>query len=175
MKNVKVWDPLVRIFHWTLVLAFAGNALFIDDESKLHLQVGYLIIGLIAFRVVWGFVGTKHARFSDFPPSASGAIEQVGDMATGRKRIHMGHTPLGALMIYNLILTLALIGLSGYLMTTDAFWGVEWPEELHEIAVSWAEVSVVAHIAAVIVESRRTRVNLPRAMVTGVKTVPEEA
>ena len=93
-------------------------------------------------------------------------------MLTGRTSLHIGHTPLGALMIYNLILALLIIGLSGYLMTTDMFWGVEWPEELHEAAVAWAEISVVLHIAAVLVESMRTRVNLPRAMVTGYKDIP---
>lgn len=172
MTKIKVWDPLVRVFHWSLVLLFAANALFTDDESKLHEWVGYAVLGLVGIRIVWGLIGTKHARFSDFPPSARGAMAQLREMTGGRKQRHVGHTPLGALMIYNLLLTLLVIGLSGWLMTTDMFWGVEWPEELHEIAVTWAEISVVAHIVAVIVESRRTRVNLPRAMVTGVKEFP---
>ena len=99
-------------------------------------------------------------------------MRQLSDVATGRKRAHLGHTPLGALMIYNLLAAMLVIGLSGWLMTTDAFWGTEWPEELHEGAVLWAEISVVLHIAAVIFESWRTRVNLPRAMVTGCKDLP---
>ena len=93
-------------------------------------------------------------------------------MASGRRRIHLGHTPLGALMIYNLILSVAVICISGYLMTTDMFWGVEWPEEVHEAAVTWVEISVVLHVAAVVIESIRTKVNLPRAMVTGYKKLP---
>ncbi len=173
MTREKIWDPMVRLFHWTLVLCFAGNALIIDDESDLHLYVGYVIIGLVAFRLIWGFVGGRYARFASFPPSAQDAVEQARDMVSGRVRIHKGHTPLGALMIYNLLATLALIGLSGWLMTTDMFWGVEWPEEVHEVAVSWAELSVVLHIFAVIFETKRTRVNLPRAMVTGYKDLPE--
>lgn len=171
-KAVKIWDPFVRLFHWSLVGCFAANALFVDDESDLHLIIGYVIMSLVAARVVWGFVGTQYARFSSFAPSVSGALEQAADMVSGRTHIHKGHTPLGALMIYNLIATLAIIGLSGWMMTTDLFWGVEWPEELHEIAVTWAEISVVAHIVAVIYESRRTSVNLPRAMVTGYKHLP---
>ena len=174
MKNVKVWDPLVRIFHWSLVICFTSNALITDPESQLHRQIGYVVAGLVAFRIIWGFVGSRHARFRDFPPSIAGSVGQLSDMATGRKRIHVGHTPLGALMIYNLIVTLIGIAITGYMMTTLRFWGIEWVKELHEICVTWAEFSVLAHIAAVIWESRRTGVNLPKAMVTGSKTLPTE-
>ena len=169
MERVMVWDPLVRLFHWSLVLAFGANALVIDDDSTLHEWVGYLVMGLVLLRILWGFIGPGYARFSSFPPSVSGAVGQLTDIATGRKRVHLGHTPLGALMIYNLLAALLTIGASGYLMTTDMFWGLEWPEELHEVAVGWAELSVLLHIAAVLYESRRTGVNLPRAMVTGMK------
>ncbi|MHA6324137.1 cytochrome b/b6 domain-containing protein [Roseivivax sp. CAU 1753] len=172
MKRVHVWDPLVRIFHWSLVLAFGANALVIDDDSGLHEWVGYGIAALILLRILWGFVGRGYARFASFPPDVAAARNQVTDIATGRKTIHLGHTPLGALMIYNLLLALLVIGLSGYLMTTDVFWGLEWPEDLHEAAVTWTEISVVAHVLAVLYESRRTGVNLPRAMVRGYKEIP---
>jgi cytochrome b len=165
----KVWDPLVRIFHWTLVGCFAANAIIVDPEAKAHLWIGYTIIGLVTFRIIWGVIGTKYARFSSFPPNVSASLQQVKDMLRPQKDHHIGHTPLGALMIYNLILTLAGIGVSGYLMTTDMFWGVEWPEEVHEALVTWAEISALAHIAAVIFESRRTQVNLVKAMITGRK------
>lgn len=172
MKNVKVWDPVVRIFHWSVVAAFGANALLVDDDGKLHQWLGYVIVALVIVRIVWGFVGTRYARFSSFPPSLTGAAEQLDDIVAARPRVHVGHTPLGAWMIYNLLAALLVIGVSGHLMTTDMFWGVEWPEELHEFAVAWAEVSVALHILAVVHESRRTRVNLPRAMFTGYKTLP---
>jgi cytochrome b len=174
MQKIKIWDALIRLFHWSLAAAFAANALFVDDESKLHLWLGYTIVVLVLIRILWGFVGSRYARFSSFPPSLSGASGQLTEIATGRRRIHRGHTPLGALMIYNLLASLLAIGLSGYMMTTDMFWGIEWVEELHEAFAVWAEISVMLHIAAVIFESWRTRVNLPRAMVTGYKTLPSE-
>ncbi len=174
MRKVKIWDPLVRLFHWSLVAAFAANALFVDEESALHLWLGYTIVGLVLIRILWGFVGSRYARFSSFPPSLSGATGQLTEIATGRRRIHPGHTPLGALMIYNLLASLLAIGLSGYMMTTNMFWGIEWVEDLHEAFAIWVEISVVLHIAAVIFESRRTKVNLPRAMVTGYKNLPVE-
>ncbi|GAB3116977.1 cytochrome b/b6 domain-containing protein [Novispirillum itersonii] len=172
MRRIRVWDPLVRLFHWSLVGLFAANSLFVDDESRLHHWVGYAVLGLVAVRGLWGLVGSRHARFSDFPPSVSASLEQVSDLATGRTPLHVGHTPLGALMIYNLLLCLLVIGGSGWLMTTDAFWGVEWPEQVHEAAVLWAQICVGLHVAAVLWESRRTGINLPKAMVTGYKDVP---
>ncbi|MGC1495543.1 MAG: cytochrome b/b6 domain-containing protein [Sulfitobacter sp.] len=172
MKRVKVWDPFIRLFHWALVLAFGANVLIIDDDSKLHQWVGYGVVALLVLRILWGFIGKGYARFSTFPPSVSGSKKQLIDIATHHKEIHIGHTPLGALMIYNLLLALLIVGFSGYLMTTDMFWGVEWPEDLHEFAVIWTEVSVVLHIFAVIVESKRTGVNLPAAMIKGYKEIP---
>jgi len=174
MQKIKVWDPLVRIFHWSLLLAFVANAMLVSEESQLHLWVGYGIVGLVLVRIVWGFVGTQYARFSNFPPNLADATGQLTEIATGRNSLHRGHTPLGALMIYNLLAALLMIGVTGYMMTTNMFWGIDWVQELHELFVSWAEFSVVLHIAAVIFESRRTKVNLTRAMVTGYKEIPSE-
>jgi cytochrome b len=172
MTQEKVWDPFVRVFHWSLASLMIANAFVIDDEAKLHRWVGYAAVALVCARILWGVVGTRYARFSSFPPSAADAVGQLADIASGRRRIHLGHTPLGALMIYNLLASVLVIGLSGYLMTTDMFWGAEWPEEVHEVFVTWLEISVVAHVAAVLLESLRTKVNLPRAMITGYKRIP---
>lgn len=173
MNRIKVWDPFVRVFHWVVVAGFTTNALIDDAEGKLHEWIGYAILALVGLRVIWGIVGTRHARFGDFPPSVSAAVGQMTDMATGRRHIHAGHSPLGALMIYNLLLTLLAIGLTGYMMTTNTFFGVGWVEDAHEALVTWAEVSVVFHVAGAILESRRLGVNLPRAMVTGYKEFPQ--
>jgi cytochrome b len=166
-----VWDPFVRLFHWSLVGAFTANALLNDPEGKAHEVLGYAILALVVLRLVWGVVGTRHARFASFPPSLRGALGHLTDIATGRQHATLGHNPLGALMVYNLLLALLVISVSGHMMTMDAFWGLEWPEDLHEAAVTWAEVSVLAHVAGVIFESRRSGINLARAMVTGYKRV----
>lgn len=174
MTRIKVWDPFVRVFHWSLVTLFAANALFTDGEHDLHRWIGYTILVLVLARTLWGLAGRGYARFATFPPSRTAALGQLSDMALGRTPLHLGHTPLGAWMIYNLLLTLVVICVSGWLMTTDMFWGAEWPEALHEAAVTWAEISVALHVAAVVFESRRTRINLPLAMVTGYKEVPAD-
>ncbi|SDJ22019.1 cytochrome b/b6 domain-containing protein [Lutimaribacter saemankumensis] len=175
MVTKKVWDPLIRVFHWTLVGGFVLNALIIDEDSKLHEQIGWVIVALLSARLVWGLIGSRHARFSDFLPSFSGAIGQLRDMATGRVRHHLGHSPLGAWMIWNLLVGIAAISLTGWMMTTATFWGVDWVEELHEVLVVWVGLSAGVHVVAVIVESCRTGVNLPRAMVTGSKVMPDDA
>ena len=172
MKRLKVWDPFVRIFHWSLVAGFGANALVLDDDGKAHQWLGYAVVVLVLLRVLWGLVGTRYARFTSFPPSLSQSTAQLREMIGGIRNIHVGHTPLGALMIYNLLLSMLVIGISGWLMTTDMFWGLEWPEELHEASVAWAELSVLMHVAAVVFESWRTSVNLPRAMITGCKDIP---
>jgi cytochrome b len=172
-RTIRVWDPFVRLFHWLLVAGFAANALFTDPEAWLHKWIGYGIAGLVAARLVWGLIGTRHARFSDFLPSVSGSFGQLREMATGRRRVHAGHSPLGALMIYNLILTIIGISITGYMMTTVAYFGVGWVEDAHEALVTWAEISIAAHILAVAVESLRLRINLPKAMITGYKDLPQ--
>lgn len=173
MAELKVWDRFIRVFHWMTVGSFALNALVVDDDSMLHQQLGWLLVGLVVARLIWGVVGRGYARFSSFPLSLSGAVEQVRDMLIGRRVFHAGHTPLGAWMIWNLLLTLLVIGLSGYFMTSDRFWGQVWPEVMHRWAVTWAEFSVLVHVAAVCYESARMRVNLIRAMITGTKILPD--
>ncbi len=172
MQKIKVWDLFVRFFHWSVVIAFFANAFIIDDESKLHEQVGYFVLIMVLLRIFWGFVGSKYARFKSFPPSFKAAINQGKNMLANKEKPHIGHTPLGALMIYNLLITLILIGFSGWLMGTDALWGEEWPEELHEGLVIWAEISVFFHVCGVIWESISTKINLVGAMFTGYKLWP---
>ena len=175
LKQVRVWDPFVRMFHWSLVLAMLANAFFTRGDSLIHQGIGYFVAAMVSARVIWGFTGSAYARFASFPPDVAASIEQLSDIAVGRKTLHVGHTPLGALMIYNLLCTIMVICISGYLMTTDAFWGADWPEHLHKAAVTWAELSAVLHIVAVVAESFRTKVNLPGAMITGYKRLPQRA
>lgn len=166
--TVKVWDPVVRIFHWSTVGLFTLAYVF-EDPRKVHEALGYTLMAILAVRVVWGFVGTRHARFADFVPGPLRLMSYLRDMAAGRERRHVGHNPAGGAMVVVLMTTLAAIGTTGWMMGLDAYWGQEWVEELHEGLVSFALVLVALHVAGVGLSSLRHGENLVRAMITGLK------
>ena len=168
-KTVRVWDPLVRIFHWSLVAAFFGAYLLGDDGGSLHQALGYGVLGLVAFRLLWGVVGSRHARFVGFVPSPRRLIGYLKDLAARREARYLGHNPAGAVMIVALLLALIGTGASGWLLTTDAFWGSEALEEVHEALANGTLLLVGLHVAGVIFSSLRQRENLVRAMFTGKK------
>ncbi|MBU0723355.1 MAG: cytochrome b/b6 domain-containing protein [Alphaproteobacteria bacterium] len=170
--GIKVWDPFVRLFHWTLVGAIAIAWLSADEWDALHEWTGYLIAGLLATRLVWGLIGSRYARFSHFvrPPAAVGVY--LRDVLKGRERRYLGHNPAGAAMILALIAVIAATAVTGWMGTLDRFWGLEWVEELHETLATLLLVLVPLHVAGVVLASRRHCENLVRAMIVGRKRAP---
>lgn len=112
-NKIRVWDPLVRIFHWSLVLAFTVAYPSGDEESSLHVYSGYVVLGLIAFRLVWGLAGTRYARFSDFVYSPVTVIQYLKDMASKRPKHYVGHNPAGGAMVIAMLLCLLVVSVSG--------------------------------------------------------------
>ncbi|MGL4280470.1 MAG: cytochrome b/b6 domain-containing protein [Albidovulum sp.] len=166
---VRVWDPFVRIFHWSLVTLFAFCYVTGDHWEDYHEPAGYLILFLLVVRIVWGFVGPLHARFSDFIYRPETVLAFLRDSLRMKAPRYLGHNPAGGAMVIALILMIAVICASGVMMGMDAFWGEEWVEDLHELAV-WATVGLIGlHLAGVIVASLEHGENLVRAMVTGRK------
>ena len=114
MENeIRVWDPLVRIFHWGLVLAFTIAYLSGDEENSLHIYSGYVVLGLIAFRVLWGLVGTRYARFSNFVYSPGTVIQYLKGLAAKKPKHYVGHNPAGGWMVIAMLLCLAVVSVSG--------------------------------------------------------------
>lgn len=111
--EIKVWDPLVRIFHWTLVAAFFTAYFSEDDFQDIHVLAGYTVAGLVAFRIVWGFIGTRHARFSDFVFSPVTTLKYIKDMFALRAKRYIGHNPAGGAMVLALLISLAGTTLTG--------------------------------------------------------------
>lgn len=167
--TVKVWDPLVRLFHWVIVTGVVLNLWVLEHGKYLHRVTGYVIVAALAIRLVWGIVGTRHARFSDFFPSPRRVITHISQLLAGKDARQLGHSPLGAVMMLTLIALLAGLGLTGWMMGLDAFWGVQWVEDLHGILANAVLALAILHIAAAVIESVRHRENLPWAMITGRK------
>ncbi|MEO5794813.1 MAG: cytochrome b/b6 domain-containing protein [Rhodoferax sp.] len=174
--NVKVWDVPVRVAHWLLALSFAGAYLTSEGESwrLVHITLGYTVGGLLVFRVFWGLVGTRYARFANFLRGPTAIAAYAKSMLRGRPLHSTGHNPAGAVAIVVMI----LLGLSqlatGWAVYNDI--GGEWIEEMHELGGNAMLAVVIAHIAGVVVASVLHRANLARAMVTGDKPgEPQEA
>ncbi|NYZ11971.1 cytochrome B [Azospirillum sp. RWY-5-1] len=167
--TVPVWDRFVRVFHWSVVAGCAANSFALEGGKLPHEIVGYAVAALVAARLVWGFVGTRHARFVDFVPGPATLAAHLKALLQGREPRTRGHNPAAAVMILALMAVLAVLGVTGWMTTLDAFWGAEWLEETHELLADALQLMVLVHAAAAVLESLRHRENLVLAMITGRK------
>lgn len=181
---VKVWDPLVRFFHWSLVIAFFTAYITEDDFLILHTYAGYTVLGLILFRIIWGIIGTRHARFSNFVTSPGTAWQYLKDTLRLRAKRYLGHNPAAGAMIILLLLSLiftTLTGIATYGAVESAGplgnWlgnigerGEDLLEEVHEFFANFTVMLVAIHVSGVIIESLLHRENLVRSMFHGYKT-----
>lgn len=162
------WDPVVRLFHWTVVAGCLFN--FVLDDGKLaHRWAGYTVAAALAIRILWGFVGTRHARFADFVPSRQTLRTYIRDSLQFRERHYQGHNPLGAVMILALMALLAIISLTGWMTTLESFRRAHWLEEVHEAFANLLLPLVAVHVLGVLYGSLRYGENLVKAMITGRK------
>jgi cytochrome b len=168
--SVKVWDPLVRVFHWTFAAAVV-IALMSDENRSLHETTGYVAAGLVLLRVIWGFVGSLHARFADFVRSPGAVLDYVRDVARLNPRRYLGHNPAGGAMILALLGLVLVASVSGWMTETDRFFGVYWVEAVHAGSANLLIGLVVLHLVGVVVSSLLHGENLIRAMITGRKPV----
>lgn len=174
-SKILVWDAPVRVFHWLLVLSFAGAYLTAESERwrLLHVSLGYTMGGLVAFRILWGLWGTRHARFSSFVRGPAAVARYVRSLLARQPEHHVGHNPAGAVAIVLLLLAGIAIVASGWAIYNDV--GGRLLEELHEGAANLMLAVVAVHVAGVVVSSWLHRENLVRAMVTGKKEgTPEQ-
>ncbi|HUU66179.1 MAG TPA: cytochrome b/b6 domain-containing protein [Methyloceanibacter sp.] len=179
-SEVSVWDPFVRVFHWTLVVGFAVAYLTEDDLLTVHVWAGYVVGILVVARIVWGFIGSRHARFSDFVYAPSAAFNYVRDLLRFRGTRYLGHSPGGGYMVILLLIFVGATVVTGLVvyggdqqagplagMFTEATG--EAMEEWHEVIANITLALILVHIAAVIFASFAHHENLVRAMVTGKK------
>lgn len=198
--TVRVWDPLVRVFHWGLVVAIATAWLTADEVQPVHEFAGYTVAGLVAFRLIWGFAGSRYARFAQFVKGPGATLAYLASILRGGERRYLGHNPAGAAMILALLLTLSGTAFTGWLMAEPdgvvmlpalpqivaPAWAdddgddygegreVEGPlKEVHETLANLMLLLAALHLGGVVLASIRHHENLARAMITGDKRAPE--
>jgi len=182
-SQIKVWDPLVRFFHWALVSAFAIAYITEEDFLTIHSWAGYLILLLLCIRFVWGFIGTRYARFSDFVYRPENIIQFLKDTLRLSAKRYLGHNPAGGAMVFLLMFSLLITTISGVILLGAeeqagpvAHWfsqpGSKWAdilEEAHEFFANFTLFLVLVHVVGVLVESLIHKENLVSAMMTGFK------
>jgi cytochrome b len=180
--TIRAWDPLLRIFHWSLVFFFLIAFISGDDFLNLHAQAGYAITLLIMFRLFWGLAGTRLARFQTFVKSPSVVLAYFKGMTTFKVPHYLGHNPVAAVMVITLLFSLVLVSFSGMVIlasggqgplsaTIFSSWPAKWMEEIHEFFANFTLLLIFIHIAGVIFSSFLERENLVKAMITGRKKV----
>ena len=186
-NTVKVWDPVVRIGHWTLVISFFTAYFTEDDFLTAHVWAGYVLGAVVCFRLIWGFVGTRHARFTNFVRSPSTTIKYLSDLARNRSRRYIGHNPAGAAMILALLTLLAATVFSGLMvygleegagplagvLVENAEQEEVW-EEIHEVLANLTLLMVGLHVAGMLFSAYAHRENLVKAMITGRKRASDD-
>ncbi|MBL0944913.1 MAG: cytochrome b/b6 domain-containing protein [Hydrogenophaga sp.] len=165
----RVWDPFVRVFHWSLVTCVVLNQWVLEEGDPPHEWAGYTAAGLVGLRVLWGFIGPRHARFADFWPTPLRLREHLAALGRGEHPHTPGHNPLGALMMLALMGLVLLLGFTGWLQGTDRFWGNEAVQELHEGLAEALLWLAGLHAVSALIMGRLERTRLVKAMVTGVK------
>jgi len=166
---IRVWDLWVRIGHWLLVFSVAAAWLTRHGGDAIHEWLGYGALAVVGVRMVLGFIGTTHARFGDFVFSPSRVLRYSSDLLKRREQHYLGHNPLGGYMVLALLVVVALTGASGWLYTTDRYWGVEWVGETHDLLADLLLVLVGLHVAGVVFASVREGQNLVASMIHGRK------
>ncbi len=178
--SVAVWDPLVRIFHWSLALFFLLAYVTEDEFMGVHSQAGYVVILLVFFRLLWGIFGSKSARFSSFVNRPSTVISHLRGMLSRRAPHYLGHNPVAAVMVVALLINLFITSFTGMVVyagegqgplagTTFSGWHGDWIEETHEFFANFTVLLVVFHVLGVMVSSFLEGENLVKAMITGRK------
>ena len=168
-KRILVWDIPTRLFHWLLAASFTGAFLTAESEQyrDVHVALGYLLLALIGFRIVWGLVGTRYARFRSFAFRPSQVLSYLRSLLRGSPQHYVGHNPAGSWVIYGLLLLGLLTGITGYATYNEL--GGDAFEELHEAVASAMLALVALHVGGVIVSSLAHRENLVGSMLSGYK------
>ena len=176
--RIRVWDPLIRIIHWSLVAGFLANYFLTEEGEGPHRWIGYAVVALIVVRILWGFIGPWSARWRNFWPTPKRLRQSLRQMSgrgslTASPDLAITHTPLGAVMMLTLLALLLGMGTTGFMMEeTDIFWGVGWVEEVHELMANTILFLIPLHVLGALIESYKQHDNLIAGMLHGYRRHP---
>jgi cytochrome b len=168
-----VWSLGVRLLHWTLALSMIGSFATHESGGAWHENLGYVALAAASLRVIFGFWASGYWRFSQFVKGFQATLRYAKDVINKRELRYLGHNPLGAWMVVALLTDAILTGFTGWLFTTDRFWGVKWVEELHGVLGKALLPLLFLHIAGAIFTSYRHKENLIASMLHGHKPKAE--
>lgn len=184
-QQTKIWDIFIRVFHWSILAAFAITYLTEDDFPSLHVYAGYTMMALIVLRLVWGFIGSRHSRFKNFIVKPSNVIKYMKEVVQFRAKRYVGHNPAGGAMVIALLFSLSMTLFFGLLTfgatefsgplaglvggVSESFANIF--EELHEFFANFTLFLAVVHVLGVAIASFQHKENLIKSMVTGYKRI----
>jgi len=168
-QPIRIWDPFVRVFHWTVVASFL-SAWWVTSDPVIHETAGYVLVVMVLLRIAWGVVGPGSARFETFVQGPRAVVAYLLAILGGNPRRHLGHNPAGGAMIVALLVMLVTTTLSGIAMKTTALWGSNIAESIHGYCADLTIGFAALHMLGVLVASFSHRENLIRSMVTGTKS-----
>jgi cytochrome b len=170
IRRILVWDTPTRVFHWLQVLSFGAAYLtaFSERMRNYHVALGYILLGLLVFRLLWGFIGTRYARFSSFLFNPKEIVAYLLTMAKGKPAHYLGHNPAGSVSVWLLLALGLFICITGVMALQDD--ASDIVVDLHGLATNVMLGVIMLHIIGVLMSSILHRENLVRAMFTGLKS-----
>ena len=173
-KTIQIWDPFIRICHWTLVTVFVLNYFVLESGGLPHEVLGYIAAALVLLRVVWGFTTSNLASFRHASFKKSAFTHHLADLKARKVPVSHGHNPLGWLMVFLVIGSFTGLGVTGFMMEEiDAFWGNQTLERTHEWLAHTLYGAAIIHVTAVVITQWWGRVSLIPAMITGKRDINE--
>lgn len=170
-RTVAVWDLPLRLWHWAFAASILAAWFTPTVYDRVHRIVGYTALGLLAFRLVWGFWGSRYSRFRMVGVRLRAAPRYLWNLRRGITGRYIGLNPAGSLMLVALLLATAVSAITGAMSVTTTFFGVWWVEDTHHYSSDAVIVLVVLHVLGVLLMGRLQRENLIRAMITGRKRI----
>lgn len=170
-RTVLVWDLPLRLWHWSLAACVLAAWFTPTVHDRLHRFVGYAVLGLLAFRLVWGFWGSRYSRFRMMRARLRAAPSYLWNLRRGITGRYIGLNPAGTVMLVALLVSLVVSAITGAMSVTVTFFGVWWVEDTHHYSSDAVIVLVVLHVVGVLLMGILQRENLTRAMLTGRKHI----